>query len=83
MSPAISDGDVVAVDYSQTDPGTLSGTVVVAWHREHGLSLSRFLVVDGVQLLESENRDYQPIVLGNDRNWRIIGGVLWWIRKAP
>lgn len=83
MSPMIENGDVVALDYSETDPATLSGKVVVAWHREHGLSLARFLLVQGVQMLDSENREYQPLVLEKDRNWRIVGKVLWWIRKAP
>lgn len=83
MSPTIENGDVVAVDYSQTDPGSLSGKIVVAWHREHGLSLARFFLVQGVQMLDSENREYQPLVLEKDRNWRMIGRVLWWIRKGP
>ena len=74
---------MVAVDYSQTDPGSLSRKIVVAWHREHGLSLARFFLVQGVQMLDSENREYQPLVLEKDRNWRIIGRVLWWIRKGP
>ena len=83
MSPTIENGDVVAVDSSQTDPAMLSGKVVVAWHREHGLSLARFLLVQGVQMLDSENHEYEPLVLEKDRNWRIVGRVLWWIRKAP
>jgi SOS-response transcriptional repressor LexA len=83
MSPYIDDGDVVAVDSSQSNPSELNGKIVVAWHRQQGLSLSRFLLANGVQLLESENHQYQPIVLGKDRNWRIIGRVLWWIRQGP
>jgi DNA-binding XRE family transcriptional regulator len=83
MSPLIGDGDVMAVDYSEADPADLSGKIVVAWHREHGLSLYRFLFVQGVQMLDSENHDFQPIVMEKDRNWRIVGKVLWWIRKAP
>jgi hypothetical protein len=83
MSPLINDGDIIAVDSSQSNPDQLSGKIVVAWHRENGLSLSRFLLADGVQLLESENRAYQPVVLSKDRNWRLIGKVLWWIQKAP
>jgi DNA-binding transcriptional regulator YiaG len=83
MNPLIDDGDIVALDSSQTDPDELNCKIVVAWHPEHGLSLSRFLRVDGLQLLESENRKYEPIVFGKDRNWRIVGKVLWWIRSAP
>lgn len=83
MSPVIENGDTVAVDYSQTDPATLSGKIVVAWHREHGLSLARFLMVQGVQMLDSENGHHEPLVMEKDRNWRIVGKVLWWVRKAP
>lgn len=83
MAPMIQDGDIIAVDSSQNDPSKLSGKIVVALHSEQGLSLGRFLVVDGTQILESENRQYEPIVLGKDRKWRIIGKVLWWIRQAP
>ena len=83
MNPLIDDGDIVALDSSQTDPAKLNGKIVVAWHREHGLSLSRFLRVEGLQLLESENREYEPIVFGKDRDWRLVGRVLWWIRSAP
>ena len=83
MSPLIHEDDIVAVDRAETDPWQLSGKIVVTWQREKGLTLSRFLVVRGVQLLESENREYEPIKLGKNRNWRIVGKVLWWIRKAP
>jgi hypothetical protein len=83
MSPLINEGDIVAVDSSQSNPDELSGKIVVAWHREDGLSLSRFLLANGIQLLESENRNYQPVILSKDRNWRLIGKVLWWIQKAP
>ncbi len=83
MSPLIDEDDIVAVDRAETDPTQLSGKIVVTWQRDTGLTLSRFLMVNGVQLLESENREYKPVKLGKNRNWRIIGRVLWWIRKAP
>jgi SOS-response transcriptional repressor LexA len=83
MSPIIGDNDVVAVDRSITDPAELSGKIVVTWQREGGLTLSRFLLVNGVQLLESENRDYEAVKLGKNRNWHIVGKVMWWIRQAP
>jgi phage repressor protein C with HTH and peptisase S24 domain len=83
MSPLINDGDIVAVDCGQTNPKELSGKIIVSWQQEHGLVLSRFLLVNGTQLLESENREYEPVSLGKNRNWRIIGRVLWWIRKGP
>jgi len=83
MSPLINDGDVVAVDGSQTNPKELNRKIVIAWHRENGLSLARFIRADGVHLLESENRDYSPITVEKDRKWQIVGKVLWWIRRAP
>ena len=83
MSPLINDGDIVAVDGSQTNPEELNRKIVVAWHRENGLSLARFIAADGVHLLESENRDYSPVTVEKDRKWQIVGKVLWWIRKGP
>jgi phage repressor protein C with HTH and peptisase S24 domain len=83
MSPLINDGDIVAVDGSQTNPDDLNRKIVVAWHRESGLSLARFIAADGVHLLESENRDYSPVTVEKDRKWQIVGKVLWWIRKGP
>lgn len=83
MSPLINDGDIVAVDCSQTNPAELNRKIVVAWHRQGGLSLARFIQADGVHLLESENRDYGPITVDKDRKWQIVGKVLWWIRQGP
>jgi SOS-response transcriptional repressor LexA/DNA-binding XRE family transcriptional regulator len=83
MSPLINDGDVVVVDSSQTNPEELNRKIVVAWHRDNGLSLARFIAADGVHLLESENRDYSPVTVDKDRKWQIVGKVLWWIRKGP
>jgi len=81
MIPLIHDSDIVVMDYSQHDATDLNGQIIVAWNRTSGLTLSRFVMVEGVRLLESENRDYKPISMGRDRNWRIIGKVLWWIRN--
>jgi SOS-response transcriptional repressor LexA len=83
MSPLINDGDVVVVDGSQTNPDELNRKIIVAWHRENGLALARFISADGVHLLESENREYGPVTVEKDRKWQIIGKVLWWIRKGP
>jgi SOS-response transcriptional repressor LexA len=81
MSPMIDDGDIVVVDSAQSHATELNGKIIVAWHKKTGLTVSRLLMMKGVQLLESENRDCEPISMGHDRNWRIVGKVLWWIRK--
>ncbi len=83
MSPLINDGDIVAVDGSQTDPDELNQKIVFALHRDRGFALARFISADGVHLLESENRDYSPVTVEKDRKWQIVGKVLWWVRKGP
>jgi SOS-response transcriptional repressor LexA len=83
MNPLISDGDILAVDYSQTNHPSLDGKIVVAWHKDRGLTVSRFRRYGGVELLEAENREYETVPIGSDRHWHIVGKVLWWTRLAP
>ena len=83
MSPLIHDGDILAVDYSEANHAELDGKIVVAWHKDRGLCVSRFRRYRGVEVLEAENREYEDVTLGSDRNWRIVGKILWWTRLAP
>jgi len=83
MSPIISDGDILAVDYLQTKHSTLNGKIVIAWHKDKGLTVSRFRRYRGVELLEAENRDYETVTIDSDRRWQIVGKALWWTRLAP
>ena len=83
MSPYIDDGDIVVVDAAQTDPDKLNGKIVVARHRKTGLVMARFISTDGIHLLESESHEFAPVPVERDRNWQIMGKVLWWIRKGP
>jgi SOS-response transcriptional repressor LexA len=83
MMPSIYDGDILAVDSSQTKHSDLNDKIVIASHKKKGLSVSRFRHVDGIELLESENRDYYSIIFSTDRNWQIVGKVLWLIRQTP
>jgi len=79
MEPLIRDGDIVAVDSFQTDRQTLYGKVVVAASPTQGLSLAYLRRYDTVDVLEAENRRYDPVILNKSDNWRIVGRVLWWI----
>jgi SOS-response transcriptional repressor LexA len=83
MSPLIHDGDILAVDYSDASHADLDGKIVVAWHKDRGLCVSRFRRYRAVEVLEAENREYETVTLGSDRNWRIVGKILWWTRLAP
>ena len=83
MSPLIHDGDILAVDYSESSHAQLDGKIVIAWSKDKGLCVSRFNRYRGVEVLEAENREYESVTLRSDRDWRIVGKVLWWTRLAP
>jgi transcriptional regulator with XRE-family HTH domain len=83
MEPLIHDGDIAAVDSSQTDRAQLDGKVVIVTSEEKGLCVSRLRRYPKFDVLESENREYQAVVLGKSSGWRIVARVLWWISAAP
>src|SRR5437879_3114347 len=62
MQPMMHDGDILAVDSSQTDRSQLNGKVVVVANEQKGLCISRLRRYENVDVLEPENRDYKPIV---------------------
>jgi phage repressor protein C with HTH and peptisase S24 domain len=83
MEPLIHDGDIAAVDSSQTDRAQLDGKVVIVTSEEKGLCVSRLRRYPKFDVLESENREYQSVVLGKSCGWKIVARVLWWISTAP
>ena len=83
MAPLIQDGYIVAVDSSQNDQIQLNGKVVIAWHKDRGLTVSRLRRFDHTEVLEPENHGYEAITLGAKQRWTILAKVLWWIGKAP
>jgi SOS-response transcriptional repressor LexA len=83
MMPLIHDGYILAVDSSQTDLGKLSGKIVIAWHRDMGLIVTRLQRYDHTEVLQPENREYESIVLDSKHEWKILAKVLWWIGNAP
>ena len=83
MAPLIQDGFVVAVDSSDTDVSKLHGKVVIAWHRDKGLTISRFRRYDHTDVLQPENNEYEAVTLSAGHSWKIVARVLWWIGKAP
>lgn len=83
MEPLIHDGDILAVDSSQTDKSKLDGKVVVVAHEEEGLCVSRLRHYEDIELLESGNHEHAGIVLGKNSGRRIVGKVLWWISATP
>lgn len=83
MEPLIHNGDILAVDSYQTDRDELQGKVVVVANEQKGLCVSRLRRYENLDVLESENREYEPVVLNKSNGWRILGRVLWWISAAP
>jgi SOS-response transcriptional repressor LexA len=82
MNPLIYDGYILAVDSSQTDRSKLNGKIVIAWHKDAGLTVCRFRRYDHTEVLHSENRDYGSVTLDRKNKWKILAKVLWWIGKA-
>ncbi len=83
MAPLIQDGYVVAVDSSQIDPCHLDGKIVIAWHKDVGLTISRFRRYDHTEVLVAENPEYGAVTINAKQPWKIVATVLWWIGKAP
>lgn len=83
MEPLIRHGDIVAIDSFQTDRGQLYGKVVIAASEQKGLCVSRLQRYQNLDVLEAENRKYEPVILTKSAGWRIVGRVLWWITAAP
>ncbi|HTC62014.1 MAG TPA: S24 family peptidase [Candidatus Saccharimonadales bacterium] len=83
MNPMIYDGFILVVDSSQTNRTQLNGKIVIAWHKNSGLTVSRFRRYDHTEVLQPENREYESVTLDRNNNWKIIAKVLWWIGKAP
>ena len=83
MTPLIYDRCILAVDSSQTDRGKLNGKIVIAWHKDMGLTVSRLQRYGHMDVLQPENRDYESVVLDSKNEWKILAKVLWWIGKAP
>ena len=83
MSPLISDGYILVVDFAQNHIPELDGKVVIAWHKDKGLTVSRLKRYDHTFVLQSENASYESITLNGKQRWKIVAKVLWWIGKAP
>jgi SOS-response transcriptional repressor LexA len=83
MSPLITDGSILAVDTSQRDQVTLDGKIIIAWHKQMGLTVSRLKKYGSAEVLQPENGDYESVVLNGKQKWKILARVLWWIGKAP
>ena len=81
MAPLITEGSVVAVDLSQFDPGKLHNVIVLAWHKDFGLLVRRVKKFGAAEVLVAESDGSGSSTLTLDRNWRILGRVIWWLSR--
>ena len=81
MAPLLSDGSVVAVDVSQFDPARLGNSVVLAWHKDHGLLVRRLKKFGAAEVLVADADRSGANTLTLDRNWRILGRIVWWLSR--
>jgi len=77
MQPTIRDHDVLAIDAYQTERARLYGQIVLVTSEAHGLSVSRLSHYDRTDVLEAEDRQFEPVILKKSGGWRIVGRVLW------
>ncbi|HEX4664320.1 MAG TPA: S24 family peptidase [Terriglobales bacterium] len=81
MAPLIADGSLVAVDLSQFGPTKLDNSIVLAWHKDFGLLVRRIKKFGAAEVLITESDHGGTSTLSLDRNWRILGRVVWWISR--
>jgi SOS-response transcriptional repressor LexA len=81
MAPLISDGSVVAVDLSQFDSAKLNSAIVLAWHKDFGLTIRRLKKFGAAEVLVAESDRTGASTLTLDRNWRILGRIVWWMSR--
>ena len=82
MAPLLSDGSVVAVDLSQFDSTKLNNMIVLAWHKDHGLLIRRLKRFGAAEVLVADADRSEATALPLDRNWRVLGRVVWWLSQA-
>src|SRR5262245_4314053 len=80
MLPILPGGSIAAVDLSQFDRMRLYGQIVLLWHKDQGLKIHRLQRYGESEVLVSDEKQQAP-VLTIDRNWRVLGKVVWWLSR--
>lgn len=81
MAPLIGDGSIVAADLAEFDRPKLYNFIVLAWHKDFGLMVRRLKKFGAAEVLVADaDHEGNPITL--DRNWRILGRIIWWLSRS-
>jgi phage repressor protein C with HTH and peptisase S24 domain len=81
MSPVIVDGSVVAVDLSHFAHSDLYNHIVLAWQKDFGLIVRRMKKFGAAEVLVADSDRSGSTTITLDRNWRILGRLVWWISR--
>jgi hypothetical protein len=81
MSPLIPDGSVVAIDLSHFEHAELYNHIVLAWQKDFGLIVRRMKKFGAAEVLVADSDRSGSTTITLDRNWRILGRVVWWISR--
>jgi SOS-response transcriptional repressor LexA len=66
IAPLIYDGYILACrGLHAKRPSKLDGKIVIAWHKDSGLTVSRLRRYDHTEVLQPGNRDYASITMGS------------------
>lgn len=82
MSPMMEPGAIFSVDESQADINRLIGKLVLAHHVQYGFIVHWLQRYGKSEMLVPENKSYGPKYIQN-KDWVVLGRVLWWFSKAP
>jgi SOS-response transcriptional repressor LexA len=80
MAPIVGEGFVVAIDTSITQPSQLQNALVAVLNPSNLLIVRCLARYGETEMLIAENRRREPIPY-NNRDWRIVGKVIWWIGR--
>src|SRR5438067_1747169 len=80
MAPIVGQGFIVAIDISITDPEQLQNALVAVFNRSNELLVRCLARYGETDVLIGEDRQREPIRY-NNRDWTIVGKILWWIGK--
>jgi SOS-response transcriptional repressor LexA len=85
MSPVLLDGYVVAIDTTITERKALYRQMVAAIGPSDGCTIKWLRKSGKDELLVPQHTTpfYDPIVITNNPEWRIIGKILWWLGHPP
>jgi DNA-binding XRE family transcriptional regulator len=81
MAPIVGQGFIVAIDTSVSDPNELQSALIAVLNRDNELLIRCLALYGETHMLVGEDRRRAAIPY-NDRDWKIVGRVLWWVGKA-